>query len=125
MKKNRRTITVNGKQYVWWYGIGEGLTMVIISPIEDKTSKVEVKFQDAEYRWEYTNSFTFPLYLELEKDNEHRSLKLIEPGMAALLTAYLAQKSIFKSRKQIELNGYELLKNMGYKIIKIKNGIEF
>lgn len=50
MKKNRRVLTVNGNQYVWWRGIGEGFTSVILSPFEDKTSKVKVEFRDAAYQ---------------------------------------------------------------------------
>lgn len=50
MKKNRRVLTVNGNQYVWWRGIGEGFTSVILSPFEDKTSKVKVEFRDAVYQ---------------------------------------------------------------------------
>lgn len=124
-KKNRRTITVNGNQYVWWYGINEGLTSIIISPFEDKISKIKIKFQDAAYHWEYKNSFTFPLYIELEKDGKQRNLKLIEPGIVALLTSYLSQKNMFKSRNQMELNGYKLLEDMAYHIKEIKNEIEF
>ena len=125
MKKNRRTITVDGNKYVWWHEIGAGLSVVTISPFEDKTSKVRIEFQDTECDCDYGYGFTFPLYVELEKDREQRSLKLIEPGMAALLTMYLSQRERFKTRKEITLHGYELLADMGYNIIRIKNGVDF
>ncbi|MDE7185037.1 MAG: hypothetical protein K2O40_11330 [Lachnospiraceae bacterium] len=99
MKKNRRVITVNGNKYVWWHGIGKGITSVTISPFEDKTSKAEVEFRDPANQCESRNSYTFPLYFELEKDSERRTLKLIEPGMAALLAAALSKRDVFQPRK--------------------------
>ena len=125
MKKNRRTITVDGNRYVWWYGVGAGLCVVAISPFEDKTSKICIEFQDTECDCDYGYCFTFPLYVELEKDREQRRLKLIQSGMAALLTMYLSQRERFKTRKEITLDGYELLTDMGYNIIGIENGVDF
>ena len=49
MKKNRRIITVDGNKYVWWYEIGVGLSVVTVSPFEDKTSKVRIEFRDTEH----------------------------------------------------------------------------
>ncbi len=123
MKKKYRVITVNGNKYVWRYGIGAGVSVVTISPFEDKTSKIIVEFRDTEHKYKY--DIIFPLFLELERNGERRGLKIIEPGMAALLAMYLSQRNIFETRKQITLNGYELLKDMGYNIIRIENGLEF
>lgn len=125
MKKNRRIITVNESRYVWWYGISPGLTIVTISPFEDKTSRVRVEFQDTEHDCDYIYCFTFPLTIELKKDEEQHYLKLIEPKMAAFLTEYLSQRELFKTRKQIILNGNRLLTDMGYEIIRIENGVDF
>lgn len=125
MKKNRRVLTVNGNQYVWWHGIGEGLASVTLSPFEDKTSKVKVEFRDAAYQCVSRNSYTFPLYFELEKDCKRRTLKLLESGMAALLAAELSKRDVFQPRNQVVMNGYELLDDLGYDILHIENGIEF
>lgn len=124
MKKNRRTITVGGYKYVWWYGIGAGLSVVTISPFRDRTSKVRIEFQDTECDGDYGYCFTFPLYVELEKDRERCSLKLIEPGMVSLLTMYLSKKELFKAQKEITFQGYEILTDMGYNIIRIENGAD-
>lgn len=125
MKKNRRAIIVAGNNYVWWYRVGAGLCAVTISPFDDKTSRVRIEFQDTECDGDYGYSFTFPLYVELEKGGEQHRLKLIGPGMAALLTLYLSHRELFKVRKEIILNGYELLADMGYNIIRIENGVDF
>ena len=125
MKKNKRIITVDGNKYVWWYKIGIGLSVVTVSPFEDKTSKVRIVFKDTEHDCDYGYVFVFPLYVELEKDRGQRRLKLIEPGMAALLTMYISRRELFKTRKEITLYGYELLADMGYDIVWIENGFEF
>lgn len=125
MKKNKRIITVDGNKYVWWYKIGIGLSVVTVSPFEDKTSKVRIVFKDTEHDCDYGYVFVFPLYVELEKDREQSCLKLIEPGMVALLTMYLSQRELFRTRKEITLHGYGLLADMGYNIIRIKNGVDF
>lgn len=123
MKKKYRVITVNGNKYVWWYNIGAGVSAVTVSPLMDKTSKVVVEFRDTEHKYKY--DIIFPLYLELEKNGERRGLKTIEPGKAALLAMYLLQREMFETRKQITLNGYKLLADMGYNIIRVENGFEF
>jgi len=123
MKRKYRIITVNQNKYVWWYGIGAGVSAVTISPFEDKTSKVIIEFRDTEHKYKY--DIIFPLYLELKRNGERRGLKTIEPGMAALLTAYLSRMEMFKTRRQVTLNGYQLLKDMGFDIIRIENGFEF
>lgn len=125
MKKNRRVLTVNGNKFVWWHGIGEGFASVTLSPFEDKTSKARVEFRDFSYQYESCNSFTFPLYFEVEKDCKRGSLKVIEPGMAALLAAGLCERDVFQPRKQLVLNGYEVLEELGYGIIRTEYGIEF
>ena len=124
LKRNRRKITVGGKQYVWWYGIGAGLCTATVSPFEDKTSKVRVAFKDTTCDCGGCG-FAFPLYVELEKEQERRRLKLIEPGTAALLTMYLSKRGLFKTRKEVILHGYALLADMGYHIIQIENGVDF
>ena len=121
MKKNRRTITVDGNKYVWWYRIDAGLCVVTVSPFEDKTSKIRITKCDCDYGY----CFAFPLYVELEKDREQSRLKLIEPEMATLLVTCLFQRELFQTRKEITLHGYELLADMGYDIIRIENGVDF
>ena len=101
MKKNRRKITVDGNKYVWWYRIGAGLCVVTISPFGDKTSRIRIEFKDAECDCDYGYGFKFPLYVELEKDRKRCHLKLIEPGMAALLTMYLSKKNCLKHEKKL------------------------
>ncbi len=123
MKKKYRVITVNGNKYVWRYGISAGMSAVTISPFEDKTSKVTVEFKDTEHKFKY--DIIFPLFLELERNGERRCIKIIEPGMAALLAAYLSRMEMFRTRKHVTLNGYQLLKDMGFDIIRIENGLEF
>ena len=77
MKKNKRIITVDGNKYVWWYKIGIGLSVVTVSPFEDKTSKVRIVFKDTEHDCDYGYVFVFPLYVELEKDREQSCLKFM------------------------------------------------
>lgn len=125
MKKNRRTITVDGNKYVWWYRIDAGLCVVTVSPFEDKTSKIHIEFKDTKCDCDYGYCFTFPLYVELEKDREQSHLKLIEPGMATLLVTCLFQRELFQTRKEITLHGYELLADMGYDIIRIEKGVDY
>ena len=125
MKKNRRNITVGGNKYVWWYRIDAGLCVITVSPFEDKTSKIHIEFKDTKCDCDYGYCFTFPLYVELEKDGEQSRLKLIEPGMAALLITSLFQRALFQTRKEITLHGYEQLADMGYSIIRIENGADF
>ncbi len=123
MKKKYRVITINENKFVWWYGVSAGMSALTISPFEDKTSRAVIEFRDSGHNYKY--DIIFPLYFELEKDGERRGLKTIEPGMAALLAMYLSQMEMFKTRKQLILNGYELLADMGYNIIRIENGFEF
>ncbi len=123
MKKKFRVITINENKFVWWYGVSAGMSALTISPFEDKTSRAVIEFRNSGHKYKY--DIIFPLYFELEKDGERRGLKTIEPGMAALLAMYLSQMEMFKTRKQIILNGYDLLADMGYNIIRIENGFEF
>lgn len=92
---------------------------------ENHSSRVRIKFQDTECDHDYRYGFTFPVYVELEKDREQRRLKLIEPGMVALLTMYISRRELFKTRKEITLHGQELLADMGYDIVRIENDFEF
>ena len=125
MKKNRRNITVGGNKYVWWYRIDAGLCVITVSPFEDKTSKIHIEFKDTKCDCDYGYCFTFPLYVELEKDREQSRFKLIEPGMASLLAACLCQRELFQTRKEITLHGYELLADRGYELGDVENGIDF
>lgn len=77
------------------------MSVVAISPFDDKTSKVRIEFRDRECNSDYGYCYTFPISVELEKNGERSCLRLIEPGMAALLTEYLLQRKLFKTRKQI------------------------
>ena len=125
MEKKTRKITIDGNKYVWWHKIRAGLCMVTVSPFEDKTSMIHVEFKDTKCDCDYGYGFTFPLYVELEKDGEQSRFKLIEPGMATLLATCLSQKGLFQTRKEITLQGYELLVDMGYAIVGIENGVDY
>lgn len=44
--------------------------------------------------------------------------------MAALLLTYFTeQNDMFETRKNITLNGYDLLTQMGYQILEVKKGM--
>lgn len=115
MNRKTRTITVNGIQYLWWYRL-DGGAIIILSPINDKTSMITVEFP-CEYYSKY--DVVFPEYIIMKKDNKEYCVKTLEPKMASLMLSYLSDA--FKSRKNIIYNGYDLLSKMGYIISEVKN----
>ena len=156
MKRKVRTITVNGKKYVWWYSICEHETAVHLSPFEDKTSVISVVFADIkdslygqynegvvvswvgvtnplqggmiQYNEGITVSMRKPEYsvtlVESSTNPDEYYFTIIEPKMAGfLLTYFTEQNDLFETRKSITLNGYDLLSQMGYRVVEVKKGL--
>ena len=115
MKRKTRTITVNGKKYIWWWGIINDTTSLFLSPEGDKTSTISVDFTDK------CISGEFNMGVILQKDGTEKTVKIIEPAMSGLIIPYL--QNDFVSRKNIVINGFELLEKMGYEIIGVKKGL--
>lgn len=152
MKRKVRTITVNQQKFVWWYSIGEHETVVKLSPFADKTSVINVVFGDieeslyGEYNesvvisresvpqcglFQYNEDITLldvdprcSVTLVKSWTNPEYQFTIIEPKMAALLLTYFTeQNDMFETRKNITLNGYDLLTQMGYQILEVKKGM--
>ena len=121
MKRKVRTISLNNQKFAWWYNISEHVTIVKISPLHDKTSIIRIKFPDivcSDYWGTYNESVV------ISKDDTQYCVKIVEPKMAGLLLSYfIARNDLFVTRKTIELNGYDVLLQMGYQIVKVKNGV--
>lgn len=120
MRRNRktRTITVNDRQYVWWYKIRWG-AFIYLSPINDKTSIITVEFP-CEGKIKYDEyDVVFPECIIMKKDNKEYCVNTIGPKMASLMLSYLSCNT-FKSQKNIIYNGYDLLSKMGYIISEVK-----
>lgn len=122
MKRKTRTITINNKKYVWWHGIGVSRTVLKLSPENDKTSTVEIIFEDNS-----SEEFNHPVFLFefisgiiTEKDGVERCVKILEPAMAGLVLPYLQEQGTFMTRKHITLNGFELLSKLGYEVTEIE-----
>lgn len=152
MKRKVRTITVNKQKFVWWFSIGEHETVVKLSPFADKTSVINVVFGDireslyGEYNesvvisqrsvpqcslFQYNEDITLSAvdprcsvtFVESWTNPEYH-FTIIEPKMAALLLTYFTeQNNMFETRKNITLNGYDLLSQMGYQILEVKKGL--
>lgn len=120
MKRKTRTITVNDRKYVWWYKFGGG-AVIYFSPFNDKTSIITVKFP---LEYSNPNMEKFPEYIFMDKDNKLYCVKTIEPKMASLILTYLPDNA-FMTRKTIDYNGFDLLSQMGYTIVKIQEGLYF
>ncbi len=120
MKRKTRKITINDKQYLWWYNLGQSCAVIQISPINDKTSVVEINF-DYEYK-EHEYYDEYPQYLVVSKDNIKKSVKITEPKMVSILISALSD-SAFISRKRFSYSGFDLLLRSGFKIISVEAGI--
>ncbi len=117
MKLKTRTITVNGKKYVWWWDIINYTTSLFLSPEGDKTSTVSVDFTDECKNGEFNMSVV------LKKNGAERTVKIVEPAMSGLVLPYLQEQETFIPRKNIVINGVELLEKMGYEVVEIKKGL--
>ncbi|MCM1507537.1 MAG: hypothetical protein NC177_10455 [Ruminococcus flavefaciens] len=116
MKRKTRTVTVNGKRYVWWNGFINYTTSLFLSPEGDKTSTISVDFTDkcSDNEWNMS--------VVIKKDGTERTVKIVEPAMSGLLLPYLQEQETFILRKNIVMDGIELLKKMGYEVIEIEKG---
>lgn len=117
MKRKKRTVTVNGKRYVWWNGFINDTTSLFLSPEGDKTSTISVNFTDE------LHSGQFNMSVVIKKDGTERTVKIVEPAISGLLLPYLQEQGTFVPRKNIILDGVELLKQMGYEVIKTEKGL--
>lgn len=117
MKRKTRTVTVNGKRYVWWNGFINYTTSLFLSPEGDKTSTISVDFTDV------LHSGQFNMSVVIKKDGTERTVKIVEPAMSGLLLPYLQEQEAFIPRKNIVMDGVELLEKMGYEVIEIKKGL--
>ncbi|MBR1527897.1 MAG: hypothetical protein IJ642_01195 [Oscillospiraceae bacterium] len=115
MRRKIRIITVNHQKYAWWFNFSHGIKLHL-SPAEDKTSVITVCFPCEISDQFYT---VFPLFLTMRKKEHFCRIKIIEPRMTALLLADL--QNHFQTRKFISLNGFDLLAEMGWHILKIEN----
>jgi len=139
VKRKVRTITVNGQKFVWWYSICEHETTVHLSPLEDKTSVISVVFADIEdslygqynervvISWEVSYDLQYAMILWNESITMYMGgteccVAIVAPKMAGLLLTYFTKQDYFKTRKSITLNGYNLLSQMGYRIVEVKKG---
>lgn len=117
MKRKTRTITVNGKKYVWWWGVYYDSTELYLSPEGDKTSIIRVDFTD---KCIYGD---FNMCVTVRKDGTEKTIKIIEPAMSGLLLPYIQEQAMFIPRKNIFIDGCDLLRKMGYEVIGIKKGL--
>lgn len=117
MKRKTRTITVNGKRYVWWNGFINNTTSLFLSPEGDKTSTISVDFTDVLHDGQFNMSVV------IKKDDTERTVKIVEPAMSGLLLPYLQEQEAFIPRKNIVMDGVELLEKMGYEVIEIEKGL--
>ncbi|MBR1554454.1 MAG: hypothetical protein IJ644_03550 [Oscillospiraceae bacterium] len=119
MKRKFRIITVNHQKYAWWFSFQHGVKLHF-SPQQDKTAGITVDFPS-----ETSDDFyaVFPLFISMQKAGISCRIKLIEPKMSSLLIAYLQDD--FQSRKQIFLNGFDLLSEMGWHVSGIENGFDW
>ena len=126
MKRKTRTITVNNKQYIWWYTFNENTVSLILSPANDKTSTITVMFSvnvDSHKVNDHPIAVgCFPEYISIQKDDENYCIKTIEPHMVNLMLTILSDNA-FESRKNIVYNGQELLTETGYAITDIRMGM--
>lgn len=60
----------------------------------------------------------------MSADDTEWCVKINEPKMAGLLLTYLIEQNyLFETKKRIVLNGYDLLSQMGYRIVEVKKGL--
>ncbi|MCM1314464.1 MAG: hypothetical protein NC040_07970 [Muribaculaceae bacterium] len=117
MKRKTRTITVNGKKYVWWWGISNYTTSLFLSPDGDKTSVIRVDFTDKCINGQFNMGVT------VRKDGTEKTVIIIEPAMSGLILPYIQEQAMFIPRKNIFIDGCDLLRKMGYEVIGIKKGL--
>ncbi len=117
MKRKTRTITVNGKKYIWWWNVYYYTTSLFLSPEGDKTSTISVDFTDKCINGEFNMSVV------LKKDGTEKNVKIVEPAMAGLILPYLQEQRAFTTRKHIVIDGFELLEKMDYEVVGIKKGL--
>lgn len=127
MKRKTRTITVNDRKYVWWYSLGAGLAEINLSPIDDKTSVITVKFlcnstEIPDESAKYIGIGKYPEYITVRKDENVCDIKTISPAMAAFMISHL-QSDDFVKRKNITYSGADLLMKWGFSVDKITDGI--
>ena len=97
MKRKTRTITVNNKQYVWWYELGSETT-INLSPINDKTSIISIYFPlNAIDKQVYTDFDVFNETVVMNKGDEEYHIKIISPKMAALILSNLSFHEFFNN----------------------------
>ncbi|MDE6425184.1 MAG: hypothetical protein K2K89_03480 [Ruminococcus sp.] len=123
MKRKTRTITVNNKRYVWWWGVYYDSTELYLSPEGDKTSVIRVDFIDKCINNPYDIGWQFNMSVIIRKDGTEKTVKIIEPAMSGLLLPYLQEQAMFITRKNIFIDGCDLLRKMGYEVIGIKKGL--
>lgn len=96
--------------------------MVKLSPFADKTSVINVVFGDIEES--LYGQYNESVVLVKSWTNPEYQFTIIEPKMAALLLTYFTERNdMFETRKNITLNGYDLLAQMGYQILEVKKGM--
>ncbi|MDE6727073.1 MAG: hypothetical protein K2J80_03915, partial [Oscillospiraceae bacterium] len=78
MNRKTRTITVNDRQYVWWYRL-DGGAFIILSPINDKTSMITVEFPCGDKIKYDEYDVVFPEYIIMKKDNKEYCVNTIGP----------------------------------------------
>lgn len=118
MKRKTRILTVNNRQYAWWYTVGGGAE-IYLSPKLDKTAMIAVNFRDTK---EHPHLEYFPEELLLQKDGEEQWMKTVSPKMAAFLLEILTEKA-FESRRKLSLDGFAFLEKMEYRVLEIKDGL--
>ncbi|MDE6780901.1 MAG: hypothetical protein K2J40_05520, partial [Ruminococcus sp.] len=94
-------------------------TSLFLSPEGDKTSTVSVDFTDN------CISGEFNMGVIVRKDGTEKCVKIVEPAMVGLVLPYLQEQGTFIPRKNIVIDGIELLEKMGYEIIGIKKGLSW
>ena len=117
MKKKTRVLTFGGGRYVCLIRFNGGISMKL-SPEKDKTAVVKVHFP----RGGDDGDDSFPEVIRAVKGGEEVSLMTDRPSGTALVLSLLGDGA-FVSRKTCTVNGYELLRNGGYEIAGIKNGL--
>lgn len=120
MKKKIRTIVVSDCKYVWWYKIQKDL-IIIVSPLNDKTSTVSITFPCNHYNYNLPQAAigAIPEKILLQKNEIKETFEVLSPKLISILIEHLSP-SIFKTHCGRQFNGIDLLNNMGYSITDIK-----
>ena len=118
MKRKTRTLTVNGRRFVWRYEIGRE-TVLRFTPESDRTACAEAVFAGnacPESDWRY------PAAVELERDGIRMTVKTCSPKMAALLLSELPDAA-FVPRHTERFDAYALLRDMRYTVGTVTEGL--